>query len=264
MSCFIVAGFMLALAAVEAGAQRSWFDDDRDTPPAKNIAGQFDYYSLVLSWSPTHCSTPEGSDDEMQCNRRDGRRYAFILHGLWPQYERGWPQNCRTRRRPFVPQPLINSMLDIMPSQRLVIHEYRKHGTCSGLEPDGYFQLSRALFASINIPKDYVNPYETQFVSPRKFKAQLIAENPQLDEDMISVVCASGPRGRLREIRICFSKDGKPRQCGSNENQRRQCSAEEMSIPPVRSAKTEPDSAEERDTYSRIPLPGPRVIPSPR
>lgn len=25
-----------------------------------NAAGAFDYYSLVLSWSPTHCDSPEG------------------------------------------------------------------------------------------------------------------------------------------------------------------------------------------------------------
>ena len=99
----------------------------------RNVAGQFDYYALALSWSPTHCSTPEGENDTLQCSRRDGRRYAFVLHGLWPQYEHGYPESCRIEQRPFVPQPVIDNVLDIMPSKGLVIHQYRKHGTCSGL-----------------------------------------------------------------------------------------------------------------------------------
>ncbi|HEX6611374.1 MAG TPA: ribonuclease T, partial [Hyphomicrobiaceae bacterium] len=101
-------------------------------PRDRNEAGRFDYYTLVLSWSPTYCAG-QRDREEQQCNPRDGRHYAFVLHGLWPQHERGWPENCPTRDRPFVPRPTIDRMLDIMPSPRLVIHEYRKHGTCSGL-----------------------------------------------------------------------------------------------------------------------------------
>src|SRR6185437_7643363 len=82
----------------------------------RNVAGQFDYYVLVLSWSPTYCAE-KGDSDRMQCNRSDGRRYSFILHGLWPQYERGYPSDCQLPRRPFVPEPVIDSMLDIMPSR---------------------------------------------------------------------------------------------------------------------------------------------------
>ena len=276
LSALLAVLVLLAAAATPALAQRDWYSNNRGyernfgsdsdsstSGRGRNVAGEFDYYALVLSWSPTHCSSPEGSDDELQCQRRDGRRYAFILHGLWPQYERGYPSDCRTARRPFVPQPLIDSMLDIMPSPRLVIHEYRKHGTCSGLDPAGYFTLSRRLFQSIRIPERYTNPYETQFVSPRELQRDLAAANPDLDPESIAVSCAGGTKSRLREVRICFSKDGEPRACGSNEDQRRLCSASEIAIPPVRSTKTGPDSAKDRENYSRIPLPGPRVIQGP-
>jgi len=251
------AGFLMAAFAHQAQAQLRWDSDDRDTQ-TRNVAGEFDYYALVLSWSPTHCATPEGQDDNLQCNRHDGRRYAFILHGLWPQYEKGYPEFCRTRRRPFVPQPLIDSMLDIMPSPKLVIHEYRKHGTCSGLDPAGYYQVSRQLFSSIRIPERYVNPFETQYLSPRELQRDFIVANPQLRPDMIAVSCARGARGRLREIRICFSKDGKPRSCGSNENQRRLCSIDDMAVPPVRSTKRDPNTGFFGGSSSSSPLPGPR------
>ena len=79
-----------------------------------------------------------------------------MLHGLWPQYERGWPQDCRSSDRGYVPGPVANRMLDIMPSKRLVFHEYRKHGTCSGLGVDGYFDLARRLHDKVKIPARFV------------------------------------------------------------------------------------------------------------
>jgi ribonuclease T2 len=249
---------ILGLAAASAAlAQRDFFSDDRDRGNTqRDVAGEFDYYALVMSWSPTHCSSQHGFDDDQQCNRADGRRYAFILHGLWPQYERGWPQNCRTRRKPFVPQPLIDSMMDIMPSQKLIIHEYRKHGTCSGLDPAAYYKLSRELFESVRIPQRYVNPFENQQVSPDKLRQEFVAANRGLDPDMIAVSCDGR---RLREIRLCFSKEGRPQSCGANENPRKLCSASEMFVPPVRSMKLDSKMpGVRRIDPGAVPLPGPR------
>ncbi len=200
----------------------------------RNVPGRFDYYSLVLSWSPTFCASLPRDRYEPQCHRRDGRRYAFVLHGLWPQHERGWPENCRTRQRPFVPQALIDSMLDIMPSSRLVIHEYRKHGTCSGLTPEGYYGLSRRLYNSVTIPQRFVLPNDDFTISPDAVVRSFAEANPELRPDMIAVACG-GPGNRLREVRICFSREGKPTRCGRNEDQSRLCRASSMYVPPVRS-----------------------------
>ncbi len=215
----------------------------------RNIAGEFDYYALTLSWSPTYCASAKDADGDPQCNPRGGRRYAFVLHGLWPQYERGWPESCRIRERPFVPRPLIDSMLDIMPSPRLVIHEYRKHGTCSGLDAQGYFDLSRKLFGKIAIPARYKDPEENQFVSPDDLADEFITLNPGLRPDMLVIACG-GAGNRLREIRICFTRDGDFRACGKNENQRRLCSAARMFVPPVRASRSPEDSQDQRKSPS--------------
>jgi ribonuclease T2 len=198
-----------------------------------NEAGKFDYYALVLSWSPSYCAGLQRNDYEPQCHRRDGKRYSFVLHGLWPQFERGYPESCPTRSRPFVPQTTIDRMQDIMPSPRLVIHEYRKHGTCSGLEPNGYFDLSRALFAKITIPQRFQNPAAPFFVSPEDLAKELSAATPGLKPDMMGIVC-TGPGDRLKEIRICFTREGEFRACGPNESQRRLCRSNRMFVPPVR------------------------------
>lgn len=244
-SLLAVLGAILAASALPASAQRydNRYDRDdryqnggnRSGGDGRNVAGEFDYYALVLSWSPTHCATLQRDGYEPQCHRKDGRRYNFVLHGLWPQYERGFPGNCQIGQRPFVPENVIEEAMDVMPSKPLIIHEYRKHGTCSGLTPSQYFDLSERLFRTVKIPQRYVNPFEQQSVSPDILIEEFLAINPQLKRDMIVVSC-DGSRNRLKDVRICMSPKGEPRSCGKNENQRRLCSSASMYVPPVRSS----------------------------
>lgn len=257
-SLAIFAIVVLALTAagqLHAGSQVAFGEGEESQLDRKNVAGEFDYYALVLSWSPTHCASLEGDDDELQCRSRDGRRYAFVLHGLWPQYARGYPESCRLRRKPYVPEELIQSMLDVMPSRGLIIHEYRKHGSCSGLNPFAYYALSRRLYETITIPEPYRNPFETVFVSPEVLKQEFARANPGLTPEMIAVSC-TGRDNRLHAIRVCFSKSGEPIACGENEAQRPLCSAREITLPPVRSRK-DPHAGKPAGSLGS-PLPGPR------
>lgn len=233
----IAAFSLLTIGAVSALAQfgpgpggRAPYS--RQAPP-RNEAGRFDYYAMVMSWSPTYCATSQRAGSERQCQYRPDRPYAFVLHGLWPQHERGWPESCPTRDRPFVPQRTIDRMLDIMPSSGLVIHEFRKHGTCSGLDADAYFALSRKLFEKVRVPPRYVRPNQVLSVSPGEIVRDFVQANPGMKPDSIAVSCG-GQGNRLRELRVCFAKDGAYRSCGANENQRRLCSAARVQIPPVR------------------------------
>jgi ribonuclease T2 len=229
----LIAVAVVTTLASAAMAQRPYAN--RASPEGRNVAGKFDYYALVLSWSPSHCASAQAGRDAMQCERADGKRYSFVLHGLWPQYSpRGWPQDCPVRGRAFVPRPVINGMLDIMPSDKLAIHEYRKHGTCSGLEPGQYFDLARKMFLSVTVPEEYRNTNEALFVSPSQLIGDFVKANPWMKPDMIAVEC-SGPGNRVGDVRICFNKDGQPTGCSRNEDQRKMCSADKMYMPPVRS-----------------------------
>jgi len=197
--------------------------------PAEPRAGAFDYYMLALSWSPTYCASPVGRDDQRQCN--SGRGYAFVVHGLWPQYREGWPQYCDSDAR--LADALVEAMLDIMPSRKLVRHQWNKHGTCTGLAPEDYFALTRRLHGGIRVPARYIDPGRTIEVSVQQFVDDFLSTNRDLSRDMMSVQCGNR-RGRasLRELRICFSRDGALRACGANE--RSQCRADELVLPPVR------------------------------
>jgi ribonuclease T2 len=120
-----------------------------------NKAGIFDYYVLSLSWSPSFCGTPAGNDNPTQC--APGRRFAFVVHGLWPQFKDGWPEFCATEEA-WVPEQKIDAMMDIMPSRKLIIHEWRKHGSCSGLSQADYFGAIRVLRERLRIPARYLSP----------------------------------------------------------------------------------------------------------
>jgi ribonuclease T2 len=192
-------------------------------------AGAFDYYALTLSWSPTYCAEAGNKLDSPQCDI--GRRFAFVVHGLWPQYERGWPENCAPHV--WVPENDVTAALDIMPSRALVIHEWKRHGSCAGMTPHEYFALTRKLFEKIRIPLPYSAPESDLRISPGKLVSDLVDINEGLSADMISVGCGNRrDTARLSELRICFDREGAFRACGDNET--RQCRAATLVLPRVR------------------------------
>jgi ribonuclease T2 len=172
--------------------------------------GEFDLYILALSWSPTYClTTGNERGDRLQCGA--ARPHAFVLHGLWPQYERGWPEFCGGANAPRVPDGTISRILDIMPSRGLVIHQWRKHGTCSGLVPQAYFDTARRAFERIVIPEPFREARPGPATSPDEVEAAFVAANPGLSRDMIGVTCRDG---LLEEVRVCLSRTLQPRRCG--------------------------------------------------
>ena len=260
----VAAVVALAIAGSTVLAQRNSYreryDDDYDrgyNRDSRGRAGSFDYYVLALSWSPTYCSERKSAGYDQQCDTGGGRPYAFVLHGMWPQYNRGWPQDCRSADNGWVPGPVANRMLDIMPSKKLIFHEYRKHGTCSGLGVDAYFGLARQLYEKVQIPPRFVRLTDDRlFVGPGELVADFLKANPDLRPDMIVVQCG-GSGNRLKEVRICFSREGNFRSCGHNENQHRLCSAERMYVPPVRASAV----SKEADGPSGPPR---EIVPLPK
>ena len=201
-------------------------------PPAARAgtAGDFDYYVLSLSWSPTWCATPAGRGDNRQCG--PGRHYAFVVHGLWPQYDQGWPQYCDTPEH-WVPQSLIAANLDIMPSKQLIIHEWRKHGACAGLDQKDYFATLRRFYRALHIPARYLSPTAPVTVTPAGLVSDFVKTNPGLDASMLSLNCGNArDQAHLSELRVCLSRDGRFRPCGRNE--RHGCKAGILILPPVR------------------------------
>ncbi|CUA92165.1 ribonuclease T2 family protein [Pannonibacter indicus] len=190
-----------------------------------NRPGAFDFYVLALSWSPAYCELNRRRADPQQCG--DGKNYRFIVHGLWPQRERGWPDYCPLPRDLPPSAGDIRSMLDIMPSQGLIQHQWRKHGTCSGLPPSDYFSKTRQAFEKIRIPETFTRMTRRGRISPEGAEAAFAAVNPGLTREGMAVSCN---RGILTELRICLTKDLEFRACPSVD--RSGCRASSLDVPP--------------------------------
>lgn len=209
---------LVCLLAAAPGAEAK---RPRDTP------GQFDYYAVALSWSPSYCADHRDRD---QCD--SGRKLGFVLHGLWPQHERGYPERCSTEQLPPHVQATYAPMF---PSPKLAGHEWRKHGTCSGLDPAAYFALSGKLKDKLVIPAAYQRPESPVRASAGELVQAFKAVNPGLARDSVLPFCNAGGRF-LREIHACFDKGGKSRSCSEGQVRRSysSCRQETFLMPSVR------------------------------
>ncbi|MEQ9672948.1 MAG: ribonuclease T2 [Roseovarius indicus] len=171
-------------------------------------AGKFDYYVLALSWSPTWCALEGDARNSPQCD--ETADYGWVLHGLWPQYQRGWPAHCPTAERPPT-RTMTEAMTDIMGSSGLAWYQWKKHGSCSGLSAPDYYALAREAYARVKRPDVF-----RKLKDPVKLPASVVEQaflkaNPGLEPDMLTITCGSG---RIQEARLCFSKSLDPVPCG--------------------------------------------------
>ena len=172
---------------------------------------------------------PVGSRSR-ECN--GPRRFGFIVHGLWPQYEKGWPEHCDVRRQ--VPESVVSGISDIMPARALVYHEWSAHGTCSGLDPADFFALLRRAYAAAS-PFPPPSPLRLTRSSsrPAPIAHALLKVNPKLAAQSIVVTCGGQETPRLREVHICLDRDLNPRACSADVT-RGACRAATLIVPPIR------------------------------
>jgi ribonuclease T2 len=193
--------------------------------------GRFDFYVLALSWSPSFCArqTPARRAREPQCS---GRPFAFVVHGLWPQFEHGYPSYCQVPA-PRLDRALVDHALALMPSRSLIYHEWNRHGTCSGLSPQAYFAAIRRARAAVTVPPAYRDLKQPITVAPAAVAQAFIKANPGLSRADMAVSC---DRKRLTEVRLCltrdFMRDFKFHACP--QIVRRACRRDSVSMPAVR------------------------------
>jgi ribonuclease T2 len=189
-------------------------------------AGDFDYYVLSLSWSAAWCALEGDARDDPQCD--EGRGLTFILHGLWPQYEEGWPSFCRTvERDPSRAQTA--AMADIMGGSGLAFYQWKKHGRCSGLSAEGYFRTARQAFDSIAIPGLFRDIDRPLTLPASVIEEAFLEANPNMTANQITITCKDG---LIQEARICLAHDLTPRRCGSDAI--RDCRLSDAVLEPVR------------------------------
>jgi ribonuclease T2 len=182
-----------------------------------HATGAFDFFLLNLSWSPEFCrSHPEAAE----CARRN----TFVLHGLWPQNNDGsFPQLCDN-----VPGPDPAQFSDIYPDPGLLEHEWRTHGTCSGLSATGYFAAARTGWRSIAIPTQLAHLDFQISMPPDQLAGLFTQSNPHLPREAIAISCG---HNYLTAVQICLDKSLHPIACPATV---RSCRANSIRIAPPR------------------------------
>ena len=183
---------VFALGCAVTFARHHHAKPSQGSPP-----GQFDYYVLTMSWSPTYCLTHP--QDHNQCS---GKGYGFVLHGL-----------CNS----------------LFPSPNLVEHEWQRHGTCSGLDAISYFRTADKALASVHVPKNFEAPRNSLSMTGLQILSAFHDANPSIPGDGMIVACG---RGELSEVRICLTRGLAPRACG--KGMRSSCPASPVDIPATR------------------------------
>lgn len=177
----------------------------------------FDYYLLNLSWSPEFCHS---HPDAAEC----AEHRAFTLHGLWPQrLNGGYPEHCSNE-----PGPQDSSRFrDIYPDAGLLQHEWQTHGTCSGLDPDTFFDKARAATNSFHIPAQLTSLDHQISMPPDAILSLFLESNPSLPRASLALSCGNN---FLTAVEVCLDKQLHPMTCGPI----RSCRANSVRIPPVR------------------------------
>ncbi|WP_317055906.1 ribonuclease T2 [Roseovarius rhodophyticola] len=188
--------------------------------------GVFDYYVLSLSWSPNWCALEGDARDAPQCDV--SQDYGWVLHGLWPQYHRGWPAHCQTAERP-PSRRMTREMTDIMGSAGLAWYQWRKHGSCSGLSAPDYYALSREAYEQIERPEVFRKLNKPVELPASVVEDAFLKANPNLTRDMVTVTCRAD---HIQEVRICLSKDLDPVPCGRDVI--RDCTLKDAQFEPIR------------------------------
>ncbi len=191
-----------------------------------DVAGEFDYYVLALSWSPNWCAIEGDAKGSDQCHPRHD--HGWIMHGLWPQYHQGWPSFCPSIKR-APSRSMTADMRDIMGTPGLAWHQWRKHGVCSGLSAADYFDLSRQAYDSITRPA-VLRKLDTTIRLPAKvIEDAFLQANPNLSADGLTITCR---QGHIQEARICLSRTLDPVPCGRDVI--KDCTASNALFAPIR------------------------------
>jgi ribonuclease T2 len=215
--------FFINLCAVAPALAQS-------TPPqivaARPAPGNFDFFVLSLSWSPGFCATAAGDKASDQC--ATGAGLGFVVHGLWPQFEHGFPSDCDGTRTPS--RIALQHAAGLYPDEGLARYEWRKHGTCTGEAPADYFADVRRARDAITVPATFQGPSTAQTIAPAAVAQAFREANPRLRPGMMAIICQ---KTILQEVRVCLTKNLRDfRTCP--EVVRASCQSSEISVPPIR------------------------------
>ncbi|KAL4377172.1 hypothetical protein GQ457_02G004920 [Hibiscus cannabinus] len=191
---------------------------------------EFDYFALSLQWPGTICRHTRHCCSSNACCRGSNSPTEFTIHGLWPDYNDGtWPACCaRTQFDVKEISTLLDALEKYWPSLYcgksstcfsgkglFWAHEVaiEKHGTCSSpviRDEYSYFITTLNVYFKYNVTKILNEAGYVPSNSERYPLGGIVSAIENSFRATPEVVCS---KEAVEEIRLCFYKDFKPRNC---------------------------------------------------
>ncbi|XP_052179721.1 ribonuclease 2-like [Diospyros lotus] len=189
---------------------------------------EFDYFLLSLQWPGTLCRRSLNCCSSNACCRGSNAPTEFTIHGLWTNYNDGtWPACCSCSNFDIKEiSTLVDTLEKYWPSLTcdswptcdggkglFWAHEWEKHGTCSFPVIQGeynYFLTTLNLYFKYNVTKVLNDAGYVPSNSERYPLGGIISTIQNAFHATPSLTCSDGA---VEELRLCFYKDFKPRDC---------------------------------------------------
>ncbi|XP_072973926.1 ribonuclease 2-like [Typha angustifolia] len=193
---------------------------------------EFDYFVLALQWPGTICQNTHHCCSSNGCCRSDSLPW-FTIHGLWENYDDGsWPACCSHSSFDMKKiSSLIPTLEKYWPSLYCSssslcyggkgpfwAHEWEKHGTCSYpviQDEYSYFSTTLDLYFKYNITSILCSAGIEAANGERYPLGDIVAT---IKKSFGATPLLACKHGSLRELKLCFYKDFKPRDCISGSN----------------------------------------------
>ncbi len=182
-----------------------------------NVAGRQDSYVLAVSWQPGFCEHVKYDGIKPECDRMaDGSLVVsnLTVHGLWPNlHQCGTKYGSCGDSDPELSEDTISYISPWMPNffyERVFgNYEWKKHGTCSGMNSDMYFR--RAVDSVKLLNESAAGRYLTENIggriSKQTFVTKLKAETGRDQAaNAFTLLCSNK---QLIEIRVRLPLDFK-------------------------------------------------------
>ncbi|XP_017981030.1 PREDICTED: ribonuclease 2 [Theobroma cacao] len=189
---------------------------------------EFDYFALSLQWPGTICHGTRHCCSSNACCRGANSPTEFTIHGLWPDYNDGtWPSCCAQVQFDVKEiSTLLDALEKYWPSLYcgqsstcysgrglFWAHEWEKHGTCSFpvfRDEYSYFLTTLNVYFKYNVTKILNEAGYVPSNSERYPLGGIVSAIENSFQATPEVVCS---KDAVEEIRLCFYKDFKPRNC---------------------------------------------------
>lgn len=165
-------------------------------------------YTLALSWSPEFCKPRKGGKAHARQCGGDAGLFGLVVHGLWPESGRSWPQWCPAARAPRPAEVAANACLS--PSSALLARQWAKHGACMARSPTTYYKVTRILWNGLRLP-DLDRVSRERGLTAGTIRTRFADANPGWPRRAVGVHLNA--RGWLEEIQLCYDRRFMPRAC---------------------------------------------------